>query len=198
MKELKTVVVVVFSLMIFAFAENIHPEKTISGLIAEKQDLSLLNEALNTAELVDMLKEEGPYTVFAPTNEGFKSLPDGRLDEVLNSEDKTELQDMLKYHIVADEIRLADLEGEQLFETLEGSQIKIINGGITTEQVDREDADRQEEEEEGGTESSGSKARVNNAHMVEVDIKAENGILHIIDAVVLPSDIDVMGASDSE
>lgn len=120
MKPLRIVAVCVFPLAIFAFAQRINPEKSILALIAEKQELSILNEALNSAGLVDTLKEEGPYTVFAPTNDGFNSLPEGRLDKLLDADNKMELRNMLRYHMVAGKIKLADLQGAQLFETLGG------------------------------------------------------------------------------
>lgn len=191
MKMLKVVMVCVISLVIFVLALKTNPEKTLSELIAEKQELSILNEALNTAGLIDTLEEEGPYTVFAPTNEGFKSLPEGRLDELLQSENETELKNMLKYHIVAGDIKIADLQDEQLFETLEGNKIKVFNLGEA--EGKEKDIDREQENGNGDAEPWGSKARVNKASLAEADIEAKNGILHVIDAVALPSDIEVMG-----
>lgn len=193
MEMLKAVTVFIISLVIFAFALKTNPEKSLSELIAGKQELSILNEALNTAGLVDTLEEEGPYTVFAPTNEGFKSLPEGRLDELLQPENETELKSMLKYHVVAGDIKIADLQGEQLFETLEGNKIKVTNGGESEEKEKDMDREQNQENENGDAEPWGSKARVNNASLAEADIEAKNGILHIINAVALPSDIEVMG-----
>lgn len=181
----KILVISAVLLVMIALAMLANSDPDIADLIGDRQELSILNEALNTAGLADSLKEEGPYTFFAPTNEGFKSLPDGRLDELLQSDDKTELQDLLRYHMVGGAIRVADLQGERMFETLEGDSIQIVNGS-------------NESQDESGAESWGGKVRVNNASMVEADIAAQNGMLHIIDAVAMPSDLEVNKAEQKE
>lgn len=187
------------SLVIFAFTAKVG-EKTVSELVAEKSELSTLNTALEAAELVETLKGEGPFTVFAPTNEGFNNLPEGRLDELLKPENKAELQQVLKYHVVAGEIRIADIQGEQQFETLEGNPIRI---SATSSMEGQEMEQEQQMEEEAGygqeAEASGpSDVKVNNANVIESDITASNGIIHIIDGVAMPSDIEVMGTTEPD
>ncbi len=183
MKVLKTITILVISLMILAFTTNISPEKTISEKVAAKQNLSTLLTALQAADLVETLKGEGPYTVFAPTNNAFKNLPEGKLDELLKPENKAQLAKILKYHVVSGKIYASDLSGEKMVKTLEGTQIKVQASVSMEEDMDEQSTDM-------------DRVRVNNATVVEPDITASNGIIHIIDGVVMPSDIEVMGATD--
>lgn len=201
MKILKTITVVVVSLMIFAFTAKVG-EKTISEKVAEKSELSTLLTALEAAELVETLNGEGPYTVFAPTNEGFNNLPEGKLDELLKPENKAELQKVLKYHVVDGEVRLDDIQGEQMFETLSGDQIRITaSSDMPREQEMQEEAEERVEDETGYEaegKSWGGKAKVNNANIVESNIMATNGIIHIIDGVAMASDIETMGTVEPD
>jgi uncharacterized surface protein with fasciclin (FAS1) repeats len=203
MKMLKTITVLVVSLVIFAFTAKINlGEKTISELVAEKSELSTLNKALEAADLTETLKGEGPYTIFAPTDEGFNNLPEGRLDELMKPENKAELAQVLKYHVVAGEVKLADIQGEQFFETLDGNRIRVTAGGEMPqdegmqEEMQEDVQDETGYEEEAGSQSS--EIKVNNANVVESDIVASNGLIQIIDGVAMPTDIDVMGASEPE
>lgn len=184
MKVFKTIMLLGVSLVILAFTSNINPEKTISEMVAEKQDLSTLLTALETAELVDVLNEEGPYTVFAPTNEAFENLPAGRLDELLKPENKAELAKILKYHVISGKIMASDLEGEQEVETLEGTQVKIMVKSSEGEYMGEEERE------------SKKKVMVNNAKVTESDITASNGVIHIINGVITPADIEVIGAKN--
>lgn len=202
------------SLVIFAFTAKVNfGEKTISETVAEKQELSTLLTALEAAELVETLKGEGPYTVFAPTNEGFNNLPEGKLDELLKPENKASLQKVLKYHVVSGEIRIADIQGEQFFETLDGNRIRVTAGTSMEDEGWQDEGWQEEEQQEEGQEQEGmdregdygqedkskrSDIKVNNANLVESDIMATNGIIHIIDGVAMPSDIDVMGTVEPD
>lgn len=183
MKALKIILLLVVSLTVLAFTSIINPEKTISDKVAEKEDLSTLLTALEAADLVDVLKQEGPYTVFAPTNEAFEKLPDGKLDDLLKAENKEELIKLLKYHVVAEKVHASDIGAETMVETLEGTQIKLTAQGSTDEYMG--------EEAEGMT-----RVMVNNAVVTEADITASNGIIHLIDGVVMPADMEVMGAKN--
>jgi len=183
MKVLKTITLLVISLVVLAFTAKIGPEKTVSEKVAEKGNLSTLLAALEAAELVETLKGEGPFTVFAPTNDAFNKLPEGKLDDLLKPENKEELAKILKYHVVSGKIYASDLSGEKMVETLEGTQIKVRASSAMEEGMG----------EEG---EYMDKVRVNNATVVEPDITASNGIIHIIDGVVMPSDIEVMGATE--
>lgn len=182
MKMLKTLSVLMLSLLIFAFTSRMRSDKTISEMVAENQDLSTLLTALKAANLVETLKGEGPYTVFAPTNEAFAKLPAGKLDELLKPENKEKLAGILKYHVVSGELYASDLEDGQMLETLSGDKIKI---SFPDNSMEDENGDMEEEDSTG--------VKVNNARVVETDLTASNGVIHIIDAVVMPSDLKTIG-----
>lgn len=124
-------------------------------------DFSTLVSALKAAELVDALQGAGPFTVFAPANAAFAALPAGALDDLLKPENKAKLQDVLKYHVVAGKIGSADIkDGETEVDTMvEGKKLKISKtaDGVT----------------------------VNGAKVTAVDVPATNGVIHVIDAVVM-------------
>lgn len=182
MKTLKIIALMLVTLTVLAFTSHINPEKTISEVVTGNQDLSTLLTALETAELVEVLNGEGPYTVFAPTNKAFKNLPEGKLDYLLKAENKAELAKILKYHVVSGEVYASDLEGQQTVETLEGTKIKLMA--------------QTSEEYMGDEQEAMRKIMVNNALVTEADITASNGVIHIIDGVVMPSDMEVMGAKE--
>lgn len=171
------------SLLIFAFTSKMRSDKTISEMVAENQDLSTLLTALKAADLVETLKGDGPYTVFAPSNEAFNNLPSGKLDELLKPENKEELAKLLKYHVVSGELYASDLEDGQMLETLSGDKIKIslMDNSMDDENEDMDDS------------SSTATVKVNNANVTTKDLVASNGVIHIIDAVVMPSDLETMG-----
>ncbi|MCC5794886.1 MAG: fasciclin domain-containing protein [Chromatiales bacterium] len=116
--------------------------------------------AVQAADLVDALKGEGPFTVFAPTDEAFAALPAGTLDELLKPENKATLQSILLYHVVAGKIMSGDIGASASPATLQGATIdvKAGMGGVT----------------------------VNGANVVAADVAASNGVIHVIDAVILP------------
>jgi len=182
MKLLKTLSVILISLLVFAFTSNMKSDKTISKLVAENQDLSTLLTALKSAGLVETLKGEGPYTVFAPTNEAFEKLPAGKLDELLKPENKEKLAGILKYHVVSGELYASDLEDGQIIETLDGNKIKI---SLSDNSMGNENEDMEEDDMSG--------VKINNAHVVKSDLAASNGVIHIIDGVVMASDLKTIG-----
>ena len=183
MKALKIVLLLVVSLTVLAFASTINPEKTISDKVAEKADLSTLLTALEAADLLEVFKEEGPYTVFAPTNSAFEKLPEGELDRLLKPENKEELIKVLKYHVVSGKVHARDIGMETMVETLEGTQLKLT-------------AQRATDEYMGDEAGAMNKVMVNNAVVSEADVTASNGLIHIIDGVVTPADMEVMGAKN--
>lgn len=196
MKVLKTLTVLVISLVVLAFTSKLNSEKTISEMVAEKQDLSTLLTALQAADLVETLKGEGPYTVFAPNNDAFYNLPAGRLDELLKPENKEELVNLLKYHVVAGRYTAADLEDGQMLETLEGKKIKVSDSSSEWQDQEMNDSTMMEEhgermDDSKSTDMSGLK--INRANVVQADLMASNGIIHIIDAVVMPTDVETIG-----
>jgi uncharacterized surface protein with fasciclin (FAS1) repeats len=135
-------------------------EETIVDLALADENFSTLVAALTEAELVEALSGDGPFTVFAPTNDAFAALPEGALDELLA--DKEALTDVLLYHVAEGTAMAADvleLDGQKV-ETLLGQYLDIM--------ID------------------GENVMVEEAMVTVTDIKAANGVIHVIDAVLLP------------
>jgi uncharacterized surface protein with fasciclin (FAS1) repeats len=120
-----------------------------------------LAKALQAADLVNTLKEPGPFTVFAPTDEAFAKLPAGTLDDLLKPENKDKLRAILTYHVVSGEVPSAKVVTLSSAKTVNGQEVKIT--------------------------AVGDKIMVNNAHVVKADIPASNGVIHVIDTVILPN-----------
>jgi uncharacterized surface protein with fasciclin (FAS1) repeats len=121
-------------------------------------NFTTLATALTEAGLVDALKGDGPFTVFAPTDEAFKNLPEGALDNLLK--DKEALKNVLLYHVVSGNVSSKDVVKLDKATTLNGSDLKIITKNGTV--------------------------MINNADVIGADVEASNGIIHVIDKVLLP------------
>jgi len=148
----------IFTVPVFAAH---HEEKAdIVDTAVAAGNFTTLAAALEAAGLVDTLKSEGPFTVFAPTDEAFANLPDGTVESLLLPENKDKLVAILTYHVVAGEVVAADVV------TL--SEATTVNG----ENVDINVED--------GT------VYVNDATVVATDIMASNGVIHVIDTVLIP------------
>lgn len=119
-----------------------------------------LAAALKAADLVEALKGDGPYTVFAPTDEAFKKLPEGTVETLLKPENKAKLAAILKYHVVAGKVMAADVVKLKEAKTLQGSSAKVT--------------------------VSDGKVKIDGATVVKTDIACKNGVIHVIDAVILP------------
>jgi len=119
-----------------------------------------LASALQAAGLVDTLKGDGPFTVFAPTDEAFAKLPKGTVENLLKPENKDQLVSILTYHVVPGKVQAADV--------VKMDEAKTVNG----EMVD--------------IEVKGDTAMVNDAKVTKTDIAASNGVIHVIDTVILP------------
>ena len=132
---------------------------TIVDLAVETDDLSTLVAAVKAADLVGTLQSEGPFTVFAPTNDAFDALPDGTLETLLKPENKQMLTDILTYHVVPGKVMSGDLEDGMTAKTAQGQEITI---------------------------KLGDNVMVNGAKVVAADVEASNGVVHIIDSVILP------------
>ena len=141
------------------------PSSTIVELAIATPALSTLVTAVTEAELVDTLSGEGPFTVLAPTNDAFANLPDGTLDSLLQPENQADLQGVLTYHVIAGAVLSSQLTDGQVVETVNGGSLTVA---ITDEGVFFVDA-------------NGGRAQVTTA-----DVEASNGVVHIIDAVLLP------------
>jgi uncharacterized surface protein with fasciclin (FAS1) repeats len=133
---------------------------TIVDIAAKGKQFTTLVAALKAADLVDTLAGEGPFTVFAPTNAAFAKLPKGTVANLLKPENKEKLKAILTYHVVSGAVPSTKLKNGQKVATVEGSSISV---GIN----------------KGGV-------KLNNAHVIKADIKASNGIIHVIDTVIMP------------
>ncbi len=125
-----------------------------------------LTAAIGAAGLTETLKGTGPFTVFAPTDDAFKALPAGLVDALLKPENKATLTKILTYHVVAGKVLAADIKAGDV-PTVEGGPIKLA------------------------TDASNNSVTVNDAKVVTADVPASNGVIHVIDKVLVPSDIDV-------
>ena len=119
-----------------------------------------LAKALTAADLVATLQGPGPFTVFAPTDEAFAKLPAGTLDNLLKPENKDKLRRILTYHVVAGEVRAADVVKLQSAKAVSGDTITV--------------------------KASDGKVHVDGANVTRTDIRASNGVIHVIDTVILP------------
>ena len=119
-----------------------------------------LTTALQAAGLVDALKGPGPFTVFAPTDEAFNKLPAGTLESLLKPENKDKLKAILLYHVVSGDVPSSQAVKLTSAKTLEGKDlaISVENGGVM----------------------------INNAKVVKADVHASNGVIHVIDTVLMP------------
>lgn len=134
----------------------------IVAIASANDDFSTLVAAVAAAGLVEVLQGEGPFTVFAPTNDAFAALPAGLVDKLLMPENKDVLVKILTYHVVSGAVLAADVTAGEV-PSVEGQNITVTT--------------------EGGV-------MVNNANVVATDIIASNGVIHVIDAVILPPDVD--------
>lgn len=126
---------------------------------AETPDLSTLVDAVTAADLVKTLEEPGPYTVFAPTNQAFEALG-GTLDMLLEPQNKAELAEILTYHVVPGELTSSELEDGQMLETVQGDSLEV--------------------------QIKGEEVTVGGAKVAMADVEASNGVVHVIDSVLMP------------
>jgi uncharacterized surface protein with fasciclin (FAS1) repeats len=136
---------------------------TIVDVASGAGNFNTLVAAVTAADLVETLSGEGPFTVFAPTDEAFAALPAGVLDALLLPENKELLTKILTYHVVSGKVMAADITDGDVA-TVEGSNVMLV----TTSGV-----------------------KVNDANVVSADVPASNGVIHAIDAVILPPGVDV-------
>lgn len=134
--------------------------KDIVDTAVGAKSFTTLVAAAKAAGLVDTLKGDGPLTVFAPTDEAFSKLPKGTVAELLKPENKTKLQNILKYHVVSGKVMASDVVKLDSAKTVLGQKVKIkvTDGGVM----------------------------VNKAKVLKTDIACSNGVIHVIDSVLLP------------
>jgi uncharacterized surface protein with fasciclin (FAS1) repeats len=154
------VAVVALALSVSAHAQQHH--KDIVDTAVAAGSFKTLAKALQAAGLVDTLKGEGPFTVFAPTDEAFAKQPAATLNDLLKPENKQKLQRILTYHVVPGRVSSADVVKLRTAKAVSGDTIDITANEGTV--------------------------RVDDARVVKTDIAASNGVIHVIDSVILPGD----------
>lgn len=153
-----------FALLLMVGTTAWGQEANIVETAIEAEDFNTLVTAVDSAGLAGTLQGEGPFTVFAPTDEAFAALPDGEVERLLAPENQGELADILTYHVVAGTAaRAEDVVQLDEVETVQGSAVGIAVDGETVTLRGR-----------------------NDATVVQTDIEASNGVIHVIDAVLLP------------
>lgn len=192
MKTIKKLMKVTFGVLLLtstiAFANNNDPIKksngevssevrgvetpTIVGVAAGNENFSTLVAAVKAADLVGTLNSEGPFTVFAPTNEAFAKLPAGTVESLLKAENKATLSSVLTYHVVAGKFMAADVvkaikdnKGKFVITTVNGEKLTahIMDGKVMLQD-----------------------AKGNSSTIILTDVAASNGVIHAIDTVVMP------------
>lgn len=135
-------------------------DKTIVEVAVASKDFKTLVSAVDAAELVETLSGKGPFTVFAPTDKAFAKLPKETLAELLKPENKEKLQAILTYHVVPGKVLAEDVVKMENAKTAQGSKlgIKVVDGEVL----------------------------IDNAKVVKTDIACKNGVIHVIDKVILP------------
>jgi uncharacterized surface protein with fasciclin (FAS1) repeats len=138
------------------------PNPDIVDVAVSAGSFNTLVAAVKAAGLVETLKGDGPFTVFAPTDEAFAKLPAGTVEALLKPENKAKLKAILTYHVIAGKVMAKDAAGLTSAETVQGQSISIKakNGSVW----------------------------VDNAQVIKTDIAASNGVIHVIDAVILPKE----------
>ena len=147
-----------FGAAVFAALCLSAPAADIVDTAVSAANFNTLVAAVKAAGLVDTLKGPGPFTVFAPTDEAFAKLPPGTVDALLKNPEK--LKKILTYHVVAGKVMAADVVKLKSAKTVEGAPVKIT--------------------------VKGSAVMVNNANVVKTDIICDNGVIHVIDTVIMP------------
>jgi uncharacterized surface protein with fasciclin (FAS1) repeats len=192
MKTIKKLMKVTFGVLLLtstvAFANNNDPIKksngqtsseltvketaTIVGVAAANENFSTLVAAVKAADLVGTLNSEGPFTVFAPTNDAFAKLPAGTVETLLKAENKSTLSSILTYHVVAGKFMAADVvkaikdnNGKFVITTVNGAKLTahIMDGKVMLQD-----------------------AKGNSSTIILTDVDASNGVIHAIDSVVMP------------
>jgi uncharacterized surface protein with fasciclin (FAS1) repeats len=134
--------------------------KDVVDIAIASPDHTTLVAAVKAAGLVETLKGAGPFTIFAPTNEAFAALPAGTVDALLTPEKKADLTNILTYHVVPGAVKAADLKDGQKVKTLQGEELTVtIKDG---------------------------KVMINGANVTAADLEGSNGVVHVIDAVLMP------------
>lgn len=167
MKRIASILLMsLFSMGLFA------QDKDVVDIAISSKDHTTLVTAVKAAALVETLKGEGPFTIFAPTNEAFDKLPEGIVENLLKEENVEQLQAVLTYHVVAGDLKAADVikavkaaDGKAMVKTLNGGELAVSLEGEKVKITD---------------------ANGNEAYVTATDLNGNNGVVHVISAVLLP------------
>ncbi len=161
MKTTKSIAISLVAALPLIFTTVTAKAQDIVDTAVAAGQFNTLVAAVQAAGLVDVLKGEGPFTVFAPTDEAFAALPEGTVEDLLKPENKEQLIAVLTYHVVPGKILSADISGQK-------TEVGSVQGSKLS--VDATDG-----------------VRVDNATVISADIEVDNGVIHAIDRVVLPN-----------
>jgi uncharacterized surface protein with fasciclin (FAS1) repeats len=142
-------------------SDKMAKQKDIIGTAKAAGQFKTLAKALKEAELVKTLKGEGPFTVFAPTDDAFAALPSGTLDTLLMEENKDQLRGILTYHVASGELMAADVVEKDEIETVQGEAVRV---SIVDDKVMLNDT----------------------VQVIKTDVDASNGVIHVINGVLIP------------
>jgi uncharacterized surface protein with fasciclin (FAS1) repeats len=165
MEPIKKYIALAFMAVALALSSTValaggHGAKDIVDTAAANENFSTLVAAVKAAGLVETLKGEGPFTVFAPTNAAFAKLPEGTVQNLLKPENKEQLVAVLTYHVLPGKVMAADIAGKVLSpKTVQGSTVDI---------------------------DATSSVNIDGATVTTADIETSNGVIHVIDTVILP------------
>jgi uncharacterized surface protein with fasciclin (FAS1) repeats len=151
--------ILVLGASLFAADQSMAKKDIVDTAVAAGQ-FNTLAKALQAAGLVDTLKGKGPFTVFAPTDEAFAKLPAGTIDELLKPENKEKLVSILTYHVVSGAVSSKKVATMKSAKTVNGKDVSIS--------------------------AEGGSVKINDAKVIKADIKASNGVIHVIDSVLMP------------
>lgn len=181
MKNLKMQLVLVMSVLVttLSYAQTkmvggaeMYPSKNIIENAVNSKDHTTLVAAVKAAELVETLSSDGPFTVFAPTNAAFENLPEGTVATLLKPENKKQLQTVLTYHVIAGKFNAKDV----IAAIKKGGgkvELKTVSGGTLTAMLD-----------DGSVKIMDSKGNI--ATVTVADVNQSNGVIHVVDTVLLP------------
>ncbi len=161
MSNLKKLFIALIAISPLAFADQAVKAGDIVDTAASSDQFSTLVAAVKAAGLVETLKGDGPFTVFAPTNDAFAALPEGTVESLLKPENREQLIAVLTYHVIPGKVMSSDIAGKMAdVKTVQGSELSI---------------------------DATSGVMVDNASVTTADIITSNGVIHVIDKVVLPN-----------
>ena len=157
---MKKLIVSLFGLIALSSVSFAEDKKDIVDTAMAAGNFKTLCAAVKAAGLVDTLKGKGPFTVFAPTDEAFAKLPAGTVEDLLKPENKKKLTDILTYHVLSGKVMAKDVKTMEA-KTVQGSNamVKVADGKVT----------------------------IDKANVVKTDIEASNGVIHVIDTVIMPA-----------